>query len=142
MKQITPAQEIYLDLIEAGGLWGDFNGPRIAVDLRGSLPLWRTAIFTRQPRLPAGSSDTELRHRVDLIMLGELHNGEINLDRLFIVPEPGRQDALEKLAGGWHASDLHWISRSEASLAMSSGPTQFQDYAADEPRFVLSLWWA
>ncbi len=141
MEQISPPQELYLDMIEAGGRWGDFNGSRIAADLRANLPLWRTAIFTRQPRLPVGPSDTELRHRVDLIALRDLSRGEINLDRLFIIPEPGRSDALEKLTRDWLATETTWISRGDASRSMGSNLRQFLDYAEDEPRFLLNLWW-
>ena len=141
MEHISPAQELYLDMIEAGGRWGGFDGRRIAADLRGSLPLWRTAIFTRQPHLPVGSSDTELRHRVDLIALRDLPKGEINLDRLFVIPEPGRSDELEKLARSWLATEMKWIPRGEAAQAMGGNQREFRDYAKDEPRFLLSLWW-
>jgi hypothetical protein len=141
MKHLTPAQKLYLDMIEAGGRWGRFNGPRIAADLRDHLALWRSAIFTRQPRVPVGSSDTELRHRVDLITLSGLPGGEINLDRLFVVPEPGGQDALEKLTREWLATETCWIPRQEAARALGGSQPQFQDYAQDEPRFLLNLWW-
>lgn len=141
MEQISPPQELYLDMIEAGGRWGDFNGPCIAADLRANLPLWRTAIFTRQLRLPVGPSDTELRHRVDLIALRDLSQGEINLDRLFIIPEPGRSGTLEKLTRNWLATETTWISRGEASRSMGANLRQFLDYAEDEPRFLLNLWW-
>lgn len=141
MERISPAQELYLDMIEAGGRWSGFDGRRIAADLRASLPLWRTAIFTRQPHLPVGPSDTELRHRVDLITLRDLPQGEINLDRLFVIPEPGRADDLEKLARYWLATEMKWIPRHEAAHAMGPNQREFRDYAKDEPRFLLSLWW-
>jgi hypothetical protein len=141
MEQISPAQELYLNMLEAGGRWGGFHGARIAADLRANLPLWRTAIFTRQPRVPGGHSDTELRHRVDLIALSALPKGEINLDRLFIIPEPGRADALEKLARNWLATEMTWISHCEAARAMGGDRRQFEDYAEGEPRFLLNLWW-
>src|SRR6185437_2690223 len=141
MERISPAQELYLDMIEAGGRWSGFDGPRIAADLRASLPLWRTAIFTRQPHLPSGSSETELRHRVDLIALRDLPKGEINLDRLFVIPEPGRSNAMEKLARYWLATEMKWIPRREAADALGANQRGFHDYAKDEPRFLLSLWW-
>lgn len=141
MEQVSPAQELYLDMIEAGGCWGGFDGRRIAADLRAHLPQWRTAIFTRQPRLPFGSPDTELRHRVDLIALRDLPKGEINLDRLFVIPEPGRSDDLEKLARCWLATEMKWISHDQAADALGANQREFRDYAKDEPRFLLSLWW-
>lgn len=141
MEHISPAQELYLDMIEAGGRWGGFDGRRIAADLRANLPLWRTAIFTRQPHLPFGSPDTELRHRVDLIALRDLPKGEINLDRLFLIPDPGRADDLEKLARYWLATEMKWIPRDQAADALGTNQREFRDYAKNEPRFLLSLWW-
>jgi hypothetical protein len=141
MERITPAQEIYLQMLDAGGRWGGFNGPRIAADLRANLPLWRTLVFTRQSHMPAGSSDTELRHRVDLIALRDSPKGVINLDRLFIVPEPGKQDEFEKLARHWLATEMTWISRADAASAMGRKAKFYHDYAVDEPRYLLNLWW-
>lgn len=141
MKQITPAQNIYLNLIEACDRWNNFDGPRIAKDLRAQTGLWRAAIITREPRVLAGTPVTELRHRVDLIALRDLPKGQVNLDHLFLLPEPGRQDALEQLARGWAATDSIWKPQREALRAMGASRAKFQDYQEDEPRFLLSLWW-
>ena len=141
MGQITPAQQIYLSLIEAGGNWNSFDGPRIAGDLRTHSRLWRAAIITRLPRAPAGTPVTELRHRVDLIVLRDLPGGHLNLDHLFLLTEPGQQDVLEQLARAWLAHDLVWMPQREALRAMGASRGRFQDYPQDEPRFLLSLWW-
>jgi hypothetical protein len=141
MERITSAQEIYLQMLDAGGRWGRFNGPRIAADLRTNLPLWRNIVFTRQTRMPVGSSDTELRHRVDLIALRDSPKGAISLDRLFIVPEPGKQDEFEALARDWLATEMSWIPRTDAASAVGRKAKLYPDYAADEPRYLLNLWW-
>ncbi len=141
MDSITSAQEIYLKLLEAGGRWNDFDGQRISGDLRAHKQPWHAAIVTRQPRVLSGTPVTELRHRVDLIVLRDLPKDHANLDHLFVLPEPGQQDSLEQLARGWAADELVWIPRREASQAMGASKFQFQEYPADEQRFLLSLWW-
>jgi hypothetical protein len=141
MEHITSAQEIYLSLIEAGGSWNSFDGRRIASDLRAHVQLWRAAIITREPRIMAGTPVTELRHRVDLIILRDLPSGHVNLDRLFLLTEPSQQDALEQLARGWSATEFVWKPQREALRAMGAIRARFQDYPQDEARFLLSLWW-
>ena len=141
MQRITPAQDIYLNLIEASGSWNSFDGPRMAKELRAHTRIWRAAILTREPRVLAGTPVTELRHRVDLIVLRDLPSGHVNLDHLFLLPEPGQQDAVEQLARGWSATDFVWQPQREALRAMGASRARFQDYQQDEPRFLLGLWW-
>jgi hypothetical protein len=141
MSLSNPAANTYLDLIEASGIWGAFNGPRIAADLRASQPLWQRIIFTRQPRVPGGSSDTELRHRVDLILHQAQPGNGGGLDRLYIVPNANRQDEIERLAQAWQATEIAWLSKHEASRSQATTPEKCLGFAADEARFVLSLWW-
>jgi len=141
MECITSAQEIYLRLLEAGGSWNNFDGQRFSADLRAHKHLWRAAIITRQPRVLSGTPVTELRHRVNLIVLRDLPGDHVSLDHLFVLPEPSQQDSLEQLARGWSADELVWIPRREASRAMGTSKFQFQEYPADEQRFLLSLWW-
>ncbi len=141
MESITSAQEIYLRLLEAGRQCGSFDGPRVSADLRAHKQLWQAAIVTRQPRVLSGTPVTELHHRVDLIVLRDLPKDLVNLDHLFVIPEPGQQDALEQLAHGWLADELVWIARREASRALGASKFQFPEFPADEQRFLLSLWW-
>jgi hypothetical protein len=141
MEHITPAQDIYLKLIEASGHWNSFDGPRIAGDLRAHTKFWRSAIIARQTRVLTGKPVTELGHRIDLLVLRDLPDGLVNLDQLFLLAEPAQQDALEQLARGWSADECVWIPQREAFRAMGTSPARFQDYTKDEPRFLLSLWW-
>jgi hypothetical protein len=141
MEHITSAQQIYLGLIEASGQWNSFDGGRIAIDLKANIQLWRSAVLTRLPSLLEGTPATELRHRVNLVVLRDLPGGHINLDTLFILPEPGQQDALEQLAQAWSPDELEWIDRRESSRAMGASRFQFPDYRADEDRFLLRVWW-
>ena len=50
----------------------------------------------------------------------------MNLDTLFILPEPGRQDALEQIARAWSLDEVAWIPRSEGSRAMGRASFSFQ----------------
>jgi hypothetical protein len=141
MESITSAQELYLRLLEAGGRCNGFDGPRVSADLRAHKQLWQAAIVTRQLRVLSGTPITELRHRVDLIVLRDLPKDQVNLDHLFVIPEPVQQDALEQLARGWSSDELVWIALREASRAMGASKFQFPEFPSDEQRFLLSLWW-
>jgi hypothetical protein len=63
------------------------------------------------------------------------------MDTLFILPEPGQQDELERLARTWSSDEVAWIPRREASRAMGASKFQFPEYPADEGRFLLRVWW-
>jgi hypothetical protein len=58
MERITKAQEIYLNVIDAGGQWNGFDGSRIAADLRAQIRLWRSVVFMRLPTTLEGASVT------------------------------------------------------------------------------------
>ncbi len=89
MKDISPAQEIYLNLIRAGGRWNRFDGPRFSSGLRQNRQLWRAVIIAREPSVLKGLPATELCNRVNLVPLRDLPAGRANLDRLFLLTEPG-----------------------------------------------------
>lgn len=63
------------------------------------------------------------------------------MDTLFILSEPGQQDELEHLARAWLPDEVAWIPRRESSRAMGASKFHFQEYAADENRFLLRVWW-
>lgn len=79
---------------------------------------------------------TELRHTVDLIVLRDLCEGHVNLDCVFILPERGQQEDLERLALDWSPDEVSWIPRPEAAKAMSK--FKMSDFAPDEQMFLLS----
>jgi len=138
---MTKAQEIYLNLIEACGHWNTFNGTRIAADLRAHADLWSSAVLTALPMILDGTVVSELRHRVNLVALRDLPNEHVNLDTLFILPHLGRQDAVEALVRAWSPDEVTWISLREGSRAMGASKFRFQDYSADEARFLLRARW-
>lgn len=141
MENTTPAQEIYLTMIQACGQWNSFDGQRIAKDLRANLRVWRSAILTRVSRLPKGAIATELKHHVNLIALRDLPKNHVNLDTLFIIPEPREQDRLEHLAAGWSPDEMKWFARPEGLRALGSSKFQFAEYTEDESRFLFQAWW-
>jgi hypothetical protein len=140
MERITKAQEIYLSMIEASGQWNSFDGERIAADLRAHIELWRSAVLTRVPSFQ-GARITELRDQVNLVVLRDLPGDVINLDTLFILPEPDQQDGLEQLAGAWSADEIAWIPRREGARAMGASKSWCPEYTVDENRFLLRVWW-
>jgi hypothetical protein len=141
VNSISAAQQIYLNLIDASGHWNDFDGPRIASDLRKHIHLWRSAVVLRLPRVLRGTPITELQHSVDLIALRDLCEGHINLDCVFILPEPAQQEELERLALQWSPDEVVWIPRREAAKAMGMSKLKMSDFALDEQMFLLKLWW-
>jgi hypothetical protein len=78
---------------------------------------------------------------VNLVLLRDLPEDKMNLDTLFVLPEPGRQDELEQVANAWSPDEIKWIPRQKASRAMGASKFHFPEYPADEDRFLLQLWW-
>jgi hypothetical protein len=88
-----------------------------------------------------GTPITQLQHSVDLIALRDLCEGHINLDCVFILPEPAQQEELERLALQWSPDEVVWIPRRKAAKAMGMSKFKMSDFALDEQMFLLKLWW-
>jgi hypothetical protein len=89
----------------------------------------------------ANGNDPRLRDKVDLVVLRDLPNNAVTLSTLFLLAEPGNQDALEALAKQWEADEVHWFDQDEAFAAMGEGPLHNKDYLADPRRVILRVWW-
>jgi len=139
VEQITSAQQIYLAMIEASGQWNNFDGGQIARDPGQNLRTWRSAILTRLPMI--SEQNTELKHRANLIALRDLPKNQINLDTLFILPEPYEQQQLQFLSAKWSPDEMVWYSLSEGLRALGASKMHYRDYPDNEDRFLLRLWW-
>jgi hypothetical protein len=141
MNPITPSQEAYLKLIELSGTWNEFDGIRIAQALRDNKALWRSAFFCRHP-LPMNPPfldrpEPRLEHLVDLVTLRDLPDNSVNLDRIYLFTEPGRQADLESLARAWKPDDIYWYDSSEAENALGVHP--LREWQGG--KCILVLWW-
>jgi hypothetical protein len=153
------AQRLQLELIRLRR-FNQFDGRRVAGDLEAHRGLWEaawmrrvdllhilqlnlmeeiaTGVLTRERVL-----DEVLRRREtwelaltmtdDLIPLRDLPGDYWNVDRLYLVAEPGQEAGLEALARTWEADEVVWLDGRVAQIAMGG-------HWRPEPQ-VLIVWW-
>lgn len=109
-------QGIMLDLIEAASFNG-FDGPAVRKALEWRRNYWEAVLMTR---VGAG------------ITLRDLADGQYNVDLMYILPAPGRERELEKLAQQWGADEIKWIEGAEAAQFLGQHGTD---------KKILEIWW-
>jgi hypothetical protein len=139
LKAITDAQDLFLRSIGACGQRNALDGPAVEASLRSNTGLWRSAFFTREASSRSG--EQSLASVINLVVLRDLAGNVVNLDTLFLLAEPGRQDELEALASGWNADEIDWVDQQEAFRAMGEAAVRNRDYTADPERVLLRVWW-
>lgn len=149
MNTISKAQEHFLGLLELAE-FNDLRGSAVAAALRSHIELWRAAVFVR-PSSPAhtklenpfqaSTPPPPLRSSINLIVLRDLVEGQVNLDTLFVLPEPGAQPKLEELAQTWKPTELEWYPIGEARKAMGSSKFRFTEYGESD-QALLRVWWS
>jgi hypothetical protein len=97
--------------------------------------------LTREVYASPSGKDRRLRDVVDLVVLRDLPKDFVNLSTLFLLAQPGHQDALEALAQGWEADEVHWIAQDEAFQAMGEAAVRNKDFVGDPARVILRVWW-
>ena len=139
--QISDAQTLILRMLETISV-NNFEGPVVAQSLRDLRGLWRSVYLTS-----IGIEKNKLdgkwgfgNARSDLISLRDLPQGHLHLDTLLLLPEPGKQAELHKLASQWNADLVEWIGLSETAR-MIGGKRSVLDYASDPERVLLYVWW-
>lgn len=114
---ITEVQRLNLELIRHAG-FNAFDGERVVADLLAHRELWQAALMKRD----------------DLVPLRDLPEGFWNVDTLYLLAQPGREDGLKALAEGWWSDAMIWLEGDDAQRALGgTGP-------GPQPR-VLKLWW-
>jgi len=115
---VTRCQELYLELMRLTR-YNLFDGERVVADLLAHRDLWQSCLMTRQ------EIGITLR---DLSGYGT--QGFNNVDLLYLLAEPGREEELETLARNWQADAVEWEEVAEDFLmeAPASGR-------------VLGIWW-
>ncbi len=90
-------QELYLQLIERSG-YNEFDGRRVARELREHRDLWDAALMTRD--------DTGL-------ILRDLPEGSNNVAVLYLTTTQDRLRALRQLARKWKADEMEEVEFSD-----------------------------
>ena len=104
LESLSKAQRMYFDLLLMSS-FNAFDGKRVAGDLLKNRELWQSLLMTR----------SQLG-----IILRDLPDGEHNVDTLYVLAHPGREDALRHLADTWSADEIEWIQGEDAIVFMGS----------------------
>ncbi|MCK6474377.1 MAG: hypothetical protein L6R28_21880 [Planctomycetes bacterium] len=137
-------QEAMLNLIEAAGHWGTFNGPNIARSLRENRNIWRAVLLVgpAQKLVQDSATGKFVREESDYSGLRGLPENLYGYDRVHLAPALGQEDKLEALANSWDPESVDWIRYEEANTAVEARSRD--DYMAnggDPKRVVLEIWW-
>lgn len=128
-KAISKIQRIQLNLLRESS-FNDLDGNKVADDLMLYRDLWIAFLIDRE----AYSAEGERRRQresltrvgkleglpvapIDTIRLRDLAAGYWNVDALFILPVPGKEDKLELLANSWNADEIDWYDPLDARYA-------------------------
>ena len=121
-KDRNEVQDIQFRLMEFASS-NNFDGDQVVQDLKANRGLWRAALM-ESPN--------------SLVTLAELEYGDAwNADTLFVLPEPGQEDALELLAKRWKADEVQWIGGEEACRLLG----EYSPERRSNPRQILRAWW-
>lgn len=101
---MTP-QQLQFELMKKAS-FNLFDGERVVGDLQEHPGLWRGAVMDREASEPDSC---------DLIKLRDIGEGHWNVDTLFILPVPGKEDELFDLAADWFSADMVWIGGKRAA---------------------------
>jgi len=108
-------QGLMLDLIQFASC--NFDGPNVRKALEWRRNYWEACMMTS--------------YRPG-VTLRDLSQGIFNADTLYILPAPGREKELERLANQWKAKSVKWMEREDAALFLGQHGTD---------KKVLEVWW-
>lgn len=123
---LSRPQKLHLELLRLA-TFNDFDGDRVADDLVECRGLWESFIFDRgayhaqsiNRRSIAGETERKLPvEPIDTIKLRDLAAGYWNVDTLYILPTPGKEDELFALASSWEPDEINWYDGLDAGPMM------------------------
>ena len=120
---MNAVQTYHLTLMRLAS-FNEFDGDLVANSLGEHRDLWQAAIMTNDPE--SGSL---------LIGLRDLPDGEWNVDTMFILAIPGKQDELEQLAQEWSPDVVDWIEAKRAKRWLGVHSDEVGD------KTLLRIWW-
>lgn len=125
MRPINRIQELNLQLIESAS-FNNFDGSRVASDLRFSADAWHGAVMKRD--VFAG----KVGYRADLIDLRDIEGDFWNVDTLYLYVDAGFVDSMKEIADQWNADEVEVLGLNESFSMLGCG---------DNTRRVIRVWW-
>ena len=148
-KKLSKPQEIQVELMRIS-TFNDFDGDFVADSLLEHRDLWLGFILDRE----AYSAEWQRRKIVeegisgrlpvcpiDTIRLRDIAAGYWNVDALFVLPAPGREDELLALAQTWRADEVDWCDPTDASFVSYNSPKIGESFVGAKVEKMLRVWW-
>lgn len=152
-RRITKVQRMLLDLMKLSS-FNEFNGPKVVESLLAHRDLWIAVMMDREA-YRAQSAYQEQREKlkkgedaglpispIDTIRLRDLCEGYWNVDAVFIIPEPGKEDSLELLVRReWNADEIDWYDPLDAGVILHGGISANKPIVTTKVDRILRVWW-
>jgi len=147
-RKNTKIQAMLLKLMREAS-FNDFDGNIVVDSLLAHRDLWIACMIDREAY--QASYERERRANgekqgglpvspIDTIRLRDISEGYWNVDALFILPEPGKEDELELLARKeWNADEIDWYDPLDAGLIMHGSYEDTKGSTRVEK--MLRVWW-
>lgn len=153
---ISKIQRIQLNLLRESS-FNDFDGKMVGDSLMEHRDLWIAFLLDREC-YGAASRMNDQREKIrkgepaglpicpiDTIRLRDLADGYWNVDALFVLPAPGKEDSLELLARrDWRADEIDWCDPLDAGSVWVYGNKKPK--IGEQPQVItvekmLRVWW-
>ena len=82
-------------------------------------------------------SYNENSHGIDLIKLRDIAENHWNIDTVYILVNPGKEEKLKQLSKKWSVDESTWIGGNAACECLGS----YSDELRKNRKVILSLWW-
>jgi hypothetical protein len=119
-NKMTRVQELQLELIELVDK-NICHGKKVAKLLRDNRHLWQAVL------MPSRRLDP----------LRDMEYGRWSADTVYILPEKGQEERLEKLAKRLRADEVNWLGGEKALELLG----YWKKGIEENPRLILTLWW-
>ena len=131
---INEIQKLNLQLMRLAS-FNEFDGNRVVDDLERHENLWTSAWMTRWDLIPLLDQEGDIDPSDPD---GPFSSPPYwNVDSLYILPAPGKEDALTKMARKWRADEVAWLGGEVGCKALGSWSRE----RATNKRLILKVWW-
>lgn len=151
---ISKIQLLQLELLRAS-TFNELNGGTVADSLLENRDLWIAALIDREAytaeyyrrerasgiKPPYGGNPDLPIASIDTIRLRDMALGYWNVDALFILPAPGKEEKLELLAHTWNADEIHWYHPLDANFVQTKETKLGQNMVGIQVERMLRVWW-